>query len=215
MNSSVSKSNSTPNHRILRTNILAGLLHHCITGSLELWRTWFVLSERNTRISVLSESCVPGSCCRNKTWILSKRNYPRTFKHYSCSLISCKNVNWLGCTYVVKPECPGLVNFKVIWSVRLLQIFNSWEVQTSTQPVQKTTDITESKLFPLNPSWRWDLRAKDCFNWKSAARYALKLLKSVGLMQHTHYPFDFSGSFSLSTLHFYGDKDCINLTHSG
>lgn len=63
----------------------------------------------------------------------------------------------------------------------------------------KTTDISEN----MKSFMEVRFKAKACFNWKSAAIYALKLLKSVGFVKHTQYPFDFSGSFSLSTLHFY------------
>lgn len=102
-------------------------------------------SERNTRISVLRENCVSESCCRDKTWILSKHIYARTFKCYSCSLTRCRKVSWLGCTNAAKPECPGLVNSMVIWSVKLLQILSSWEAQISTQPVQKPlTSVKEN-----------------------------------------------------------------------
>lgn len=51
MSSSVSKSYPIPNQRALRTNMLAGLLRHCITGRLGLRRPLFAQSSgRNTVI---------------------------------------------------------------------------------------------------------------------------------------------------------------------
>lgn len=144
--SSVSKPNSSPNQRILNTKILAGLLRYCITGRLGLWRPWLVLSpvretsESQSHVKIVSQNPAAEASCASCLNIF----IPGPLS--TVPVPSPVAERWSD-QAALTLQNPGIVNSMVIWSVRLLQIFSSWEVQTSTQPVQKPLTLLKANCF--------------------------------------------------------------------